>query len=398
MKKGIITFLVIIAIVSSSFSTEAVELEPQLEKRLITDLMMYVHKSEMMFSDILWVLDYFDRFDKARDWKSLQLARVSLSIAKSYISTDKLPSREMTANDYRELMRRKLDLGFNDLEAMFQGTQRMLINTCNNFSYSIMVGMFLKRDWDIRKRHYENAKQTMECEIQYLADTVDYMISVLDNPATTKKLMGLLNEYCPKTYAHMRKEPDTVKSIEEALKKDLDQLHDLAVDGTEILGAGTNMLNAFTDAIDREYLDKFLDREIMRISDVPVVVLWPSWLNYRDSIFYYFKEEGKIVRSPSPLSEISRIPDGCVIRTTNVSLSQVKEYQNDLKLLGLSCFSSDDKDGEYFIGYRVGGSEFAILWKDGEVTIAMNKNPVLFVPANYFLKFIEKAGNIPGIK
>ena len=42
---------------------------------MLNDLLAYIYNREIICSDIKWILDSFEKFDRERTWESLQIAR-----------------------------------------------------------------------------------------------------------------------------------------------------------------------------------------------------------------------------------------------------------------------------------------------------------------------------------
>ena len=359
-----------------SFSSSA---EDHAEVVALNDLLGCVYQSEVIYADLQWVLEAFERFENERSWESLQLARAALSIAKRDIESRSLPKLAITSDEQAALMKRGIDLSFmSGFEASFSAEQIGALNTCRNLASSIMYDVFLRDDWEIAMHNVRMLERLNDCNIQYLANTVDWVLASINNKAVSKKFNALLEEHCPLTRAHQAKETLSREKIEVSTHELLNRIGELAVEGTKIIGERNDRLNFMCDVLARNDL-KLLAKNIRVISGMPNVIFLPSWFDIKD-IYYYWQEDGKIVSSPRPGTKLERVPDGCRIRISGVSLDEVAAYRHNLESAGLT-FSRTSTPNE--IACEYGDSLFAITWDNGTVTILLMENPVCFVPIWY---------------
>ena len=341
----------------------------QSETRMLNDLLGYIYQSELIYSNLQWVLDYFEKFERERNWETLQLARASLAIAKSDTAKHSLPALEMTIEDQKELMKHGIDVNFlADLDLHFTANKTSLINTFKNLTNAIMYEVFLRDDWEICVQHLGNLRKITNCYMQYSANMADWVLTSISNSATTEKFNCLLERYCPQTY--QRKNPSTLEDIEASTNKILDQIEILVMEETKILGAKKNKLNFMKYAIEKGNLELITTK----ISDMPPVILSPKWFDFND-VYYFWEQE-----TPKPRTKLERVPDSCLIIINDIGFDMVKTYQKDLEAKGLSCVGSKEDNKKFTILYEIGKSEFAIIWENEKVTIFMTKNPICFVP------------------
>ena len=101
MKKTLIATALMIALLFACLAgpatAETAEQERAAETRMLNDLINYTFQCEILYGDVLWVLDAFDAFDADRSWDSLQKARAALIIAEEDIRRCVLPEQDMTA-------------------------------------------------------------------------------------------------------------------------------------------------------------------------------------------------------------------------------------------------------------------------------------------------------------
>lgn len=354
------------------------------QSHALNDLLAYVKNCEAMYSDILWAAEAIDTFDRVRSWETLQLARATVSIARADISGLRFPELEMTKDDQENLMRHGIDVGFlENADKMFAAEQQGLKTTCVVLSQSVMNEVFLRDDWELYMRSVANHIELARCDIEYLADVVEWTLTAINDSAATESFTRLLAENCPVTYSRLRKVPDTLANIEASIQSTLDEIERLVLEEAKALGAGRYRLNVMTDAVDQNDAEK-LAKNLMAISGVPAMIPKPDWFNGRDML--YFWDDVK----PQPRKSLPRVPDSCAARVNGVSLTQFRDYQEELRANGLTCTQSNEDGGKLTLYYAIGESNFALIWEDGGVTIHMTKNPVCFVPRLY-LKLYQSA-------
>lgn len=345
--------------------------------RALNDLLSWVYQNEAVNADIRWVLEAFERFDREKSWESLQIARATLEIAKRDIGRLALPKAEMTSADRAEFMRRGIDLSFmSGIDAVFKGEQISALNTCSNLSTGIMYDAFFGKDWKNCMRNVRFLEKSTDYEIQYLANTVDWVLTSMNDESARRKFSRLLEEHCPLTRAHLSIQALTPKEIEAVTHELMNQIEKLTVEWTQILGAGRDRVNEMKDALAGKDLSLFAD-DLVKISGLPDVVPSAEWFNYKD-VLYYWQENGNIVASPRARTKLERIPDGFRIRISGVSLDEIKAYQKELRA---ECVASLMNEGTNTLICKSENSIFAITWENGTATILTLENPVCFVPS-----------------
>ena len=380
MKKFMLIVLVVI-VMFSSVST-GVHAEDESVNRLLNDLFGYIYQCEVMCSDILWISDAFDRFDRERNWESLQLARAAVTIATGDIERCKLPELELTAEDRKNFMKRGIDINFlGNMKQMFEAEKTTHKNICMNLNNAIMNEVFLKDGWEISMRKSTNDRKNMNIELHYLANMADWVLASLNDSAVTKKFNDLMKKHCPNTHALQRKELESPEKIESAANAIMDQYEDILAEETKITGAAEESLNAMKYAIETGDFD-LIRKNIMTISNMPAMIHRPSWFSNKD-IRYYWRKDGKIQPNPKARTELERIPDICRVRVEGVSIAQVKAYQKELHDFGLPCKDSSESSGKLNLYYRAGGSEFYIIWDNGKAEILMTEKPFCLIPILY---------------
>lgn len=386
--------------------TESIDRHPESgdksEVRVLNDLLGYIYHCEMMYTDILYVLDAFEQFDQAKDWETLLTARAALSSARSDIVRQKLPAPEMTPEDEQAFMKRGIDISFlGTLDEQFKAEQTGLTTTCKMFTGNIMLHALLKYDWDICMRSVVSERKIINVYIQYLANTADWVLASINNPKTTEKFNALLEEHCPETHARQRKQPDTPENIEASTHELMNQLESLMLEHSKTLGAANNRFNLTKDAVEKNDLE-FIRNEIAKIAHIPLAVPQPAWLKYSDMYAVYFWQENGEVQSIPPRTKLERVPEGCRITMYSVSLDEVKAYQRELEhfsktaaaQLGHIRVWGKDEGKKYTVFCKTESSYFAVIWENAQARILMLENPVCFVPRMYLPAVVEmiKAG------
>ncbi len=350
--------------------------------RFVNDLLNYVYRSEIMYGDHQWTLDAFERFDRERSWESLQMARASLALARNEISKLKLPPMEMTFEDQDELMEMGIDSGFmENVPASFNTNKTFLLNSCLDLHYKIMDQVFLRREWRISMEYVDLCQRIIDSDIQYLANTVDWVLMSINDEDITMKVDGLLAEYCPLTQAHRMENLDSPEKIESITNELLDNLSLLVIELNKTLGESENNINYLEDILISGDLS-LLEADLMDISGMPPVLFYPEWFDDED-IYYYWKENDEIQPAPLPRTELDRIPDGCLINIDGVSQEDFFLYLLEIDDAGVPYPDISDNDEEIMTIFEFGGSSFAFRWENESVSILMSKNPICFVPAWY---------------
>lgn len=362
------------------------ESEDQSEKTLLNDLLGYIYHSEIIHSDILWVLDYFESFDREKNWENLQLARAALSIAKKNIAAHKLHAKNTIA-DRRSFMKRGIDPSpFENLERKFRFKQNSLMIACQALNNNIMFHVFLKDNWEDQKYSFGLRRKYIDYEMRTLADIADYVLADINKPEVTEKFSRILEENCPMTYTYHRKKPDTRKNIEASLHENVRQYGEAALEMSQLLGAENNRLNIMLFEREKGIMNPNASENIADISDMPVIIPMPLGFRFRDiDINYFWKnDDGSVQETPRARSKLERIPDTCLIRKDGVTSEDMRQYQALLKHVGLPAARSVEENGKLSIIYIVRDSTFLVSWEKGTFTIFMPDKILSLVPAGYF--------------
>lgn len=353
------------------------------EDRMLNDLANYIYQCETMYRDLLWVLDHFERFDENKTWENLQFARASLAITRLHISNYRLPEFQTSREDQSELMRRGIDVSLIEtLEDAFKDEQTTMNNTCINLQDGIMDDVFLKDQWELCMQHAAVLRELTACDIQYLANTADWVLASLNDDERTAEFCGLMDRYCPMTRACQASVLKSPEKIEEETTVLLDQIEKLLLDRTRIIGARKNRRNELKELLEKEDYAA-IGANLMEISDLPLTLSYPLWYE-NEEIYYYWKEDGKVVKAPDPGTALERVPDGVKITIAGVTKDELLEYQAELEDIGLTSHGSTEEDGKLNILYQYDGSKFTFIWEENIFTILMTEKPFCFVPEWYF--------------
>lgn len=353
------------------------------EERMLNDLADYIYRCETIYGDLLWVLDYFEKFNGDKTWENLQFARAALADAKLYVSAYSLSESQMSREDQRELLRRGIDVSFlESRESDFKNEQTTTTNFYNNLQYGIMDGVFLEDHWELSMQLVTVLKELTACDIQYLANEADWVLASLNDDELTEKFCSLTERYCPMTRACQASVLKSSEKIEEETADLLDQIDALLLERAGIIGAHENRRNKLKELLEKEEYAS-IGENLAEISEMPFTLSYPSWYDDED-YFYYWKEDGEVVGKPAPGTALERIPDGCQITINGVKKQELLDYQTELETSGLTSIGSTEKDGKLTALYEHGDSKFALIWEDNNATILMTENPVCLVPGWYF--------------
>ena len=351
------------------------------EVRLLNDLLGYIYCAETICGDIQWVLDYIDRFDSEKNWENLQLARAALVIAKSDIEKTRLPKPEITADDYKKFMRRRIDVSFlESLGSAFKATQTTILNDCINLNNSLMLEVFHKDGWKRGMRIAANARKCADYEIRSLANMADYALTSLNDSEITRKFNALLEKHCPQTRSRQRKKPESLEKIEAHMQVLEQDLIENLTESSKIVGEATHSFYLMKDAVEKKDWEA-IRRNIMPISDMPPYVPIPLWMKNADVHYFWKKNDG--VKILAVRSKLEEPPSESLIQLAGMSLEQVKAWQDELKSMGLSPKWSGEKNGKYYILYQLGSAKFNVVWENGKVNVMMGENPVCLIPLLY---------------
>ena len=373
------------------------ESEDKSEVRVLNDLLGYIYHSEMMYTDMLYVLDAFERFDSVKDWETLLIARAALSSARNDIVRRKLPVQEMTPEDEQAFMKRGIDISFlGTLGEQFKGSQTGLTTTCKLFTANIMFDVLLKYDWDICMRSVVIERKMINVYLQSLANMADWVLASINNPKTTEKFNALLEEHCPETHARQRKQPDTPENIEASAHELMNQLESLMLENSKSLGAANNRFNLTKDATEKNDME-FIRNETAKIAHIPLAVPQPAWLKYSDMYAVYFWNDNGGVQSIPPRTKLERVPDGVRITMYGVRLDEVKAYQQELEQfsktaatqLGRMRVWGKDEGKKYTVFCKTESSYFAVIWENAQARILMLENLACFVPKMYLPAVVD---------
>lgn len=351
------------------------------EVRLLNDLLGYIYSTEIICSDIQWVIDYFERFDREKNWENLQLARAALVIARADIEKTKLPKPEFTADDYKKFMKRKIDVSFmENFEYTFKAAQTTILNDCINLNNSVMFEVFLKDGWKRGMRSAANARKYADYELRSIANMADYALTSLNDSEITRKFNALLEKHCPQTRSRQRKKPESLKKIEEGMLVFEQELKEILTESSKIVGEAAHSFNIMNDAVEKKDWEA-IRKNIMTISGMPPYVPLPSWLNNADVRYFWKKNDG--VKIPPARTKLEGPPSECLMQVNGMSLENLKAWQDELKTLGLSPMWSGEKNSRYYIMYQVRNGKFNVVWENGRVNVMISENPVCFIPILY---------------
>ncbi len=396
MKKRIhaaILMIVFLLVCILSPIPASAESDQDATSRLLNDLIGYLYQEEILYGDLQWALDAFERFDRERSWENLLQARAELSIARQDIANRKIDDPTLTAEDHMLFLDAGIDFSF--LENSKQNLQKEVttyLNTCSNLQTHIILSIFLEEDWKIAMQHVNVIRQITECHLQYQANQTDWILMKIGRPEVTKAFNELLEEYCPLIHAHQAMSPATPEENEASSDAILRQLSELDLEIRKVTGAQQDRFNWLYEIIDAGNWEQ-LSEDLVTISDTPPLLLLPEQYSASTNFQYFWTENGEIVSSPMPGSDPEKKPDVCRVTLKDISLQDVRNYQQLLSNIGLDPLSDSEEDGNLKLMYSHYGSSFSIRWKDHTMTILMFENPVLLIPTWYFLTIMHMNSN-----
>ena len=386
MKKRLVAAVLLITLLMISLPVGTVMAESASEEEnpavihMLNDLIGNIYQCECIYEDLEWTFDSFSRYDVERTWENLQYARASLAIARLDISRRALPELEMRREDEKELMRQGIDVSFmEDMAEDFEAEKTSVLNTCVNLCTGIMEDVFIASDWDIRMEHMSLTHEITMCEAQYLANMADWVLANINDAAVTERFNSVMANYCPLIHSFQSETPKTKEEIEKETNDLLDKLESLSVEESKIVGAHQHRLNVFMDLFDNKQFDQITE-DIVQISNLPLVVFCPDWFDEGESYYYYWKENGEVLATPVPGTELQRIPDGCKITSVGVTKDAVKQYQKELVNYGIQCLGKEETEESLTLVFAYSDSIFTIFWEEGSAVILMTDNPVCLVP------------------
>ena len=185
------------------------------------------------------------------------------------------------------------------------------------------------------------------------------------------------------SYAFHTANPAKPEELEAMTHKVLDSLEDAVMESRKIMGAGRNTLHMMEYALDTDDLEA-LRENLSSISGLPAVVPFPRWLNSLNSDYAYFwnGDDGKI-NLTAARTELTGVPDGCVMTAEGVSIEEAKSWVTELEAHGLPAPKSFDEGQKFTAVFEAGESRFAVVHEGNTASLYMTKNPVCLMPALY---------------
>ena len=350
--------------------------------RMMNDLLAYVYQSEVIFDDLEWALEAFERFEAERSWETLQLARASLVIARKDIERRAVPEPQLTAEDLKELMDRGMDVSFMEENAdSFTADRTYLLNAFGILNIDIMRRVFLEDDWELCLRRITVMREMRDCTLQYLANTANWVLAAVDNDATTDEFNALMREYCPEVSSRQAETGLDPEAIIASNSSVMDRMDKLSLEYAKLQGASESRGDIMTELL-RQGDTAEIGESILEISGLPLLVSMPEWFSDSD-VTYYWNENGQIADMPTARTALERIPDVCRYRIGDVTEEAVRSYQAALEAGGLACSEYTEEEGKLHIHYEYADSIFSLIWENGETSIVMTENPICFVPQWY---------------
>ncbi len=355
------------------------------ETRMMNDLLNYLYYCEILYDDMLWTLDYSERYDAERTWETLQLARAAVRLARRDIDALAMPEGSLTAQDIRALMRKGIDATFfRSDEDSFSMDRTTMLNTLTNLENGIMHDAFMADTWTHYVEWAAIERRMADFNLRYLAWLADAVLAELDDPDWTAQLDEALRTYCPAIAARRGDTPLTKgEAVDTAGAQLMDEFEVLQKELNRTLGVLNANINDYRQAIENGDL-AWLQARAVEISGLPMLVPNEEWLD-QAAVTYYWREDGKVLPLPRPGEALPRVPDGCLYAVDGVSLETLREYVSLLAMAGYPEPEALEDVGTVAYQYKLAGSAFSIVWEADHVDLMMTENPVCLVPMAYLL-------------
>ncbi len=355
------------------------------EARMMNDLLNYLYYCEILYDDMLWALDYSERYDAERTWETLQLARAAVRLARRDIDALAMPEGSLTSQDIRTLMRKGIDATFfRSDEDSFSMDRTTMLNTLTNLENGIMHDAFMADTWTHYVEWAAIERRLADFNLRWLAWLADAVLAELDDPDWTAQLDEALRTYCPAIAARRGDTPLTKgEAVDTAGAQLMDELEALNKELNRTLGVLNANINDYRQAIENGDL-AWLQARAVEISGLPMLVPDEEWLD-QAVVTYYWREDGKVLPLPRPGEALLRVPDGCLYAVDGVSLETLREYVSLLAVAGYPEPEALEDAGTVVYQFQMAGSAFSIVWEADHVDLMMTENPVCLVPMAYLL-------------
>ena len=366
------------------FSAPAVRADPALGEaltvRLLNDWIGMIYRYEVMYGDLLRVLDAFEAFGGERSLDRLLEARAALYLAKLDISNLKVPEIALTPEDIEAALDAGMNISFMESgPGQFTAEQTVLLNTLASLRTSILLDVFLEDDWEVAMQAVKLRRELAEINLRYNAGLTDWILMKINNPMASEQFGELMAEYCPLIHARRASSPVPEAENEAAAQALLARQAQLIADMNALDGARAERINRLTDQLQSGDWQAILDN-IRVISGANLLLPYPPGIETGEES-YFWTENDTVLPTPFPADMPRRKPDSCRMRLPGVSAEEAEAYRQDLTAAGVTPVSRTDGEGGAFtLYYDYAGSAFILAWENDTMTLTMLEEPFLLVP------------------
>ncbi|MBQ6324590.1 MAG: hypothetical protein IJI26_00815 [Clostridia bacterium] len=365
--------------------TGAVSDTGAVKDKLLSDFFDYLYAQEKIYSDVLWAEAYLEQYDQARSWDRLQIARAAANTAWRDIAGRELPEPGMSADDYYNLLLIGVDASFMEVSAEeYQSSRTLMQNIVMGMRYHLEDHVFESHGWESSVQHAKLVRECAEDHLRYCANTADWLLLELEDPARAEHFRAFLEENCPAIASRRTSDLADQAALEEATEQVLTRIENMIGSLAELTGQMNANLYLYEDAIASGDVSQGIG-ETIPIAGLPLTLPYPWWEEKFSAqrITYYWNDAEGSMRLASTGDVLDAAPDGCVMETTGVSREDLESYKDYLESLGIVSLSSKEEDGGLTVYYSLGGSEFAFSWTEEALTLYMFEKPVCFAPVWY---------------
>ena len=362
----------------------------EIEHKLLSDWFDYLFVNEKYNGDTLWTISYVERFLDAPTWENLNFARMSLSVASSYVEARDKPEPSMTQEDYNFLIKQGQDVSFLTVEIdSVEMTRNALTNFLEELSLEMYDGVFWKPSFETLKQELPVQRALAEKDLQYLASTTDYLLLTMKTKTEIEKFRTFVKENCPLIAAYQDPSETDREVVYQKATVVLNEIEELEEDVTETIGFRNAQLMDYQDAAESGDWS-VLTRNPTQMEGLPLLLPAPGWGTV--SSVYYWKNADDSVSIPNEGDALSRLPDRCLFTYKEATEEEFLTYISFLDAIGISAISVNETEDSRSALYHLGDSTILISLDSDGATIAMRENPLCLAPLWYVYASLDSGG------
>lgn len=387
-------------VISSSTTTvsgSAQENLDSIERQLLSDWSAYITTCENICKDMIWVIDYCEKFLQEPNWDNLQKARMSLAAAIKYIQAYKIPELTLSQENYDILIQNGKDITFVQPEMdSFEIHKESTISHYRVLTADLYVFVFWKRERDIVVSQLEVLKKLSENDIHILACYTKELLFLTDSEETISDFNQFLMLHCLHIYKFLDAPAAERQNEDEELEKVIKLIKEreaLVSEYSKILGEAQASLNLYKDSVEADEIQK----NIAQIEgELPVIPL-PDFYSPQtmEGCYYWNRDENNIQNGiaagehiyPRVRQVLEKPADGGILIFSNVSREEFLEYLFFLESNGIpgNVKGNIESDKSIFSLFTFENSSFAVSWEDNTAQLFLIKAPLGIVPSSYFI-------------